>query len=289
MVAQNAVKHGVFSTQSLLLPGEDEDAYRALRDQFYEDFQATTKVEQLLVEKMAQATWKKQRLAVFEQRLITAQQDEHAFNALLKQTALKEERSTQLLETEIKFIQDEIESLQECVKTCEKFNRMRPGPKRDEEGIGLLNYIAETVDDAQERLCSFLDSMALHEAKQQHPKSPEGRYARTLILTSVICRNNEEKEEEKAPHPVSTYGLERLCETLEERLEYLKNQLEMKNQRQSLSLTLASVGLDLLPNETNLAKIQRYEAYVDNQFYKALHELQKLQAFFVQKKKALDV
>ncbi len=35
--------------------------------------------------------------------------------------------------------------------------------------------------------------------------------------------------------------------------------------------------LATLPNEADLAKIQRYEAHISRQFYKALHELQMVQ------------
>jgi len=289
VVAQNAVKHGVFSTQSLLLPGEDGQAYEELREQFYKDFQATTRIEQLLVEKMAQAFWKKQRLAIFEQHLITVQQEEQTLNARIRQKAFQTERSTQLLEAEIKALKDEGESIQLCLETCEKYNRMRPGPKREEEGIGMAEYIADTINDAQERLCAYVDSSALHEAKQTHPKYPEGRYARTLILNSVTHRVDENEKQDKPAHPVYTYGLEKLGEILQERREALTAQLEIKRQRQILVEDLASVGLDLLPNENNLVKIQRYEAYLDNLFYKALHELQRLQGFLVQKKKAIDL
>lgn len=288
VVAKNAVKHGVFSTQALFLPGEDEEAYQTLRDQFYADFQATSRVEKLLVEKMAQATWKKQRLAIFEQRLLTVQQEEHAFNSMLKQKALQEESSIQVLESEIKALQDEGESLQDCLKTCEKFNRMRPGPKRGDEGEGLARYVSETLNDAQKRLCTFLDSMTLLDAREDRPKYPESRYARALIVHSMTFRSDDEESDCDA-YPIFTHSLERVIEVVREREAILKTRLEIRQQRQALAASLTSVGLDLLPNENNLDRIQRYEAYLDNQFYKALHELQKLQAFFIQKKKAVDV
>ena len=286
VVSQNAVKLGIFSTQALLLPGEDGEAYIALRDQFYEDFQATSKVEQLLVEKMAQATWKKQRLAIFEQRLLTAQQEEHAFNAVLNQKAFNEKSSIQALSSELEALQDEEASLQECLNTCEKFNRMRPGPKRDAEGEGLAGYVFDTLNDTQKRLCKFMDSMALHDARADQPMSPEGRYVRALIVYSL--RSGLDDEPDGVTHPIFTHSIERMIATIQERRGIVKARLEIRQQRQALEESLASIGLDLLPNEGNLARIQRYEAYLDNQFYKALHELQKLQAFFIQKKKATD-
>lgn len=289
VVSQNAVKHGFFSTQTLILPGENEEAYIALREQFYDDFQADTKVEQLLVEKMVQAAWKKQRLAMFERRLLSIQQEEQALNTCFKQNAFQEERNIQVLEGEIKALQDEVDSLQGCLETCQKYNRMRPSPKRDEEGAGLQPYVSETLKEARERLVSFLDTIALNDARQTYPKQPEGKYARALIAYSCNFDRDDEEESDCPTHPVYTYGLERIIEIIQERAEVLKTKLALKQQRQALKDSLASIGLDLLPNDENLTRIQRYEAYLDNQFYKALHELQKLQVFLVQKKKAIDV
>lgn len=287
VVSQNAVRHGVYSAKAILLPGEDEEAYLMLRDQLCEDFQATSQVEKLLVEKMVQSVWKKQRLAILEQQLLTVQQKEQAFNSQLKRKAFEAESATQKLEAEIKALQEEQESIQECLSTCRKYNRMRSGSKRDEEGKGLQRYLTETLKDARERLISFMDSLTLSEARQAHPKFSEAAYARGLVVYSVTS-DIDMKAGDETPHPVYTYGLERFLELIEERKTELVTRLGFKQQKLSLMESLASVGLDLLPNEENLAKIQRYEAYLDGQFYKALQELQKLQVFLVQKKKVFD-
>lgn len=74
VVALNSVTHGATS-QALILPGENSDDYRELVDRFKSDFNVSTLIEETLILRMAEAMWKKQRLAKYEQAVIQANAD----------------------------------------------------------------------------------------------------------------------------------------------------------------------------------------------------------------------
>lgn len=71
IVSLNSVKHGVTS-QAVILPNENKDEYQLLIDGIKDDFEAKTATEEILIEKMAQAVWKKRRLARYEETLSEA-------------------------------------------------------------------------------------------------------------------------------------------------------------------------------------------------------------------------
>ena len=75
-----------------------------------------------------------------------------------------------------------------------------------------------------------------------------------------------------------------MIEALKQWLERLQQKSELVEQRLELNQSLESIGADFMLNEANQRKLELYESHLDNQFYKALHELQKLQAFNLQKR-----
>jgi hypothetical protein len=64
--SRNALKTGVYSSM-IVLPGEDESAFRELEEQFVRDFDPRDIVESAIVRELATITWKKLRLEKLEQ------------------------------------------------------------------------------------------------------------------------------------------------------------------------------------------------------------------------------
>jgi hypothetical protein len=60
-VAQNAVRHGLFSRR-LILPGDDPKEFGALHDAFYARFKPADSIEAICVDRMILASWKMARL-----------------------------------------------------------------------------------------------------------------------------------------------------------------------------------------------------------------------------------
>ena len=59
--SRNATRHGILS-KSLLLPGEDAAALKAIYDEFHEEHRPRTATERALVEELVSAHWRKQRV-----------------------------------------------------------------------------------------------------------------------------------------------------------------------------------------------------------------------------------
>lgn len=79
---QNALKHGVYSRE-MMLPGESESQYRALRAALHEEYQPDGVSEEFLVDELCSLMWKKRRLESFNrevlyQRVVEAHIDNEA-------------------------------------------------------------------------------------------------------------------------------------------------------------------------------------------------------------------
>lgn len=72
--SQNALKTGVYSN-ALILPGEDESAFRQIEDQFVRDFRPEDMAEIAMVRDLAVLAWKKIRLENLELRFTLARLD----------------------------------------------------------------------------------------------------------------------------------------------------------------------------------------------------------------------
>jgi hypothetical protein len=81
-ISRNATKHGL-TARSVLLPGEDQDAFRDFTNSFLAIYQPETDDEFLLVEEMIACKWKLRRAWGFESTIIRAQmlEDHSRINA----------------------------------------------------------------------------------------------------------------------------------------------------------------------------------------------------------------
>jgi hypothetical protein len=68
-VSRNAVKHGIYANNVLVLP-EEESEYRRLADAIYEDFGGGTAFERVLVNKMISSIWRSTRADKIEAGLL---------------------------------------------------------------------------------------------------------------------------------------------------------------------------------------------------------------------------
>jgi hypothetical protein len=81
----NALWHGAFATD-LLLPGEDAAAFSQLRDEFRSLYQPASQAEEFLVSRMVLASWRLQRLAAMESRVLRAHAGLHSSDSDLVRT-----------------------------------------------------------------------------------------------------------------------------------------------------------------------------------------------------------
>ena len=73
----NAVKTGLFSGRTIVLPGEAQEDYNALRDAILEDVDQSDVFELLLADRIIAARWKLARLITAERRMHNEQSEKH--------------------------------------------------------------------------------------------------------------------------------------------------------------------------------------------------------------------
>jgi len=70
VVAQNAMKHGVFS-KKILLDGESKNEFQCLQTEFYNHFQPQSFLETFFLERAITAAWRLSRVTQMESMLIS--------------------------------------------------------------------------------------------------------------------------------------------------------------------------------------------------------------------------
>ena len=84
VVAQNALKHGVFSKQ-ILLNGESKKEFEALKMEFYDQFQPQGFLERLFCERTLTAAWRLSRVTQMESMLINhAESKSYSNNGIIE-------------------------------------------------------------------------------------------------------------------------------------------------------------------------------------------------------------
>ena len=95
-VRLNSLRHGL-RADSLILPGESQEAFDSLRDSLEEDYQPQSQTEKLLVEQMAIAHWKLARTEKLEATLYSASELDPLQIPLLDRIGLAQARLNELL------------------------------------------------------------------------------------------------------------------------------------------------------------------------------------------------
>src|SRR6202521_4976279 len=73
----NAYRHGL-TGQTIILPAEDLDAYRAFTRTFFDDYKPVGISENQLVQSLADTSWRLNRAAALENNLVGLGFDEHS-------------------------------------------------------------------------------------------------------------------------------------------------------------------------------------------------------------------
>lgn len=70
VASENSLKTGAYALTTLILPGEDQEAFQELKEQFFRDFAPRDIAESAMVRDLAGITWKKMRLDRLENSAI---------------------------------------------------------------------------------------------------------------------------------------------------------------------------------------------------------------------------
>ena len=101
--SRNSTKHGLASG-TLIIPGEDPDAFEAFLNDFLEEHQPATATEDLLIKEMAQSFWLTQRAIRFQNECFTAEGvDQKQLALFLRYQTTHQQRFHKALDTLLKL------------------------------------------------------------------------------------------------------------------------------------------------------------------------------------------
>jgi hypothetical protein len=198
--ARNATRHGIFSS-AMLLPGEDPDQLKQLRDSAIRHFDPRDGIEMEIVEQYVSASWRLRRVRAAEAKLY-----QHVRN----DAQLPDAPADQVLGALLSEERNELERYQRYERRLEdsihrSINQLRK--LRDDHEVGclsdyagaMLDEMKESGDDASE---------ADNAAVQNEPKSVpaivssdggEGYGAATEVWSDSGARNEAAQLSDKTP------------------------------------------------------------------------------------------
>src|SRR5215218_6706295 len=263
VVKWNAVKHGLRSPAPVLPGVEKEEDWEEHRDGILESLQPEGHLELVLAERVALLSWRLHRVIRFETESI----------------ALLQERVEDDLARERRFESgpDHPEAVRGSAKSAREEHRLFKRSAKMEDGKPLSAFDAETVIwgamecadkvaegeiDPEELLKSVSVSGLPDSGSWEGYEGWTAGMVRVVVEQIAQATDEESKELLEAATKDARYKAERT------KLEAEKVERDLKNMARAR----------LLPDEKTLEKVARYEAHLSRGLYKALHELEALQA-----------
>jgi hypothetical protein len=262
VVKWNATRHGIRSPAPVV-PGVEKKAdWEEHRDGILESLQPEGHLELVLAERVALLSWRLRRVIRFETESI----------------ALSQER-----------VDDDLAMERRFESGPEHPEAVRGNAKSDEQDYKLLKRFAKMKDDKR---LSFIDAdIIIWGAMECADKVAEGEADPEELLESISVPGLPDSDSWEG-YENGTAGLVRAVieavapatdEEPEELLEAAIRSAQWKAERSKLEAEKVERDLRnmarerLLPDETTLQKVARYEAHLSRLFHKALHELEALQ------------
>ena len=287
----NAVKHGILSGQVLILTGkgkEDPEEFQQFSDSMREDLAPSGAIEELLVEELIGITWRNRRVLAYERAVISKQRDgaveewEQRDPIVLAHKQWTAEQARQKPpEQNLQELLDQLNK-SEAVQPANSFLKHVSGLSVKPSDAYVFWYSMQAIAlrelGMEERLsspgvrgkvCVVAQKMGVNldiaigsktESQQYIDCSPE--QIQKVVEAACKLKNFSEEDFWGVVYDDALRDLKGAADALEE--------IELERNREG--------ELAGLPDDASLAKIQRYEAHLTRQFYKALHELQRLQA-----------
>ena len=262
VTSKNALKHGLLAKIQVLPEVESQAEWNTHFRLVLEALSPAGPLETVLAEKVGFQLWRLKRLAFYE-REVTAISIETVEDALSEERDdvfgfLRQqdpENAVAGTRREIQRLEQELGFLASLVARGESDSIEPTEAARLIEGIAEILDV-DIFDDPEVSFPDYADGASLESVDWT------AGYLKTCL--SVICEHGGTELEKALTRRAGTRILE--LQKAQARLESLEIRAQrLKRQR-------------ILPNGHELEKIARYEAHLERSFYRALHELQRLQA-----------
>jgi hypothetical protein len=259
-VAQNAVKHGILSKLTILPEVESQDEWEAHVSRVLDDLQPVGYLEQVLAEDIAATLWRLARARRYEAEAAAVEWEDAEERLAKEELGWGRDKAREV--SPLGEATGRVRAAQERLALLEKL----PGMPEDEpvpDGVSLMLEIIREADVNCDDPNGPLPGL---------PGLPDGAYIVDADWTAGMVRADWRKIAEFRQWSHEEW-LDRLTseargalDEAESELESLRHKLDQRRR------------MSILPREHDLARVTRYESHLERALYKALHELQRLQA-----------
>jgi len=259
VVKWNALKHGLLSKEIVISTGEGQECiheYGQLLEQLHTELKPVGIIEEMLVEKIAVCYWRQRRVIKCEIGEIRKQLDSATWKLMFKRV------------DEYNFDKRYIM----IDSNREKLSRTSFG----------LRYLIGTLEDIKVEIES--DGGLSEQTKEKligHFGLEQGHIGFLLTLfdhMSTDGRRLSEEDPEKYGEPLEPdRAKELMLKAIDDEIKKMQDIKESFNEIEDMESDANSLSLHL-PDKIVLDKTLRYETTMERQFYRALHELIRLQS-----------
>jgi hypothetical protein len=268
VVRWNATRHGIRSPAPVVPGVEKKEDWEEHRDGILESLQPEGHLELVLAERVALLSWRLHRVIRFETESIALYQ-EKAEDDLAGQRGRPFSDVSGPASPEV--VRSNLKSARMDLKLLKRFARVgddEPLPSLD--AANILWEVAEHTDAVAEgeaeadELLENLSVPGLEEGTS--PEEFEGWTAGLLHRAVEQIASSADREGPEAVLEAAMRSAEWKVKKAKQSAEEVERDLERMGRER------------LLPDEKTLEKVARYEAHLSRGLYKALHELEALQA-----------
>ncbi len=240
----NALDHGILSKEMVILHGtgqENINEFEALKSSMIRDLAPAGALEELLVDQLITFSWRWRRVIKFENAAIRSRAHTPPEDLLKSLSDFSPNPDNLKLEAQ---------GLNEVLRALETEDPIQAEP----------DIWVQAFDVAENHGMPIEEILGLDKNWDEYDGFTKDQ------ISKVISRTRESNEISKP-----------------EFWELVKAAVQLRCQKINADLRLNETAetkklMASLPNDQSVNKIQRYEAHISRQFYKALHELQRLQA-----------
>jgi len=257
----NATRHGIRSPAPVVPGLEKAEDWEAHRDGMLESLSPEGQLELVLAERVALLSWRLHRVTRFERETIALLQ-EKVEEDLMERQRFDPSIPAAIHPQDVRMDHEEAKKTQRLLKKLPTL----PADKRlsTEEAAHVLLTIWNRVDEEAE-----LEELEI-------PGIPEALDPESLFEYDVPWTVSLVREGISVLAQAAGKDLEELLETATEDARWEVR--ETKSRLEEVERDLRDMSRErLLPDETTLQKIARYEAHLSRGLYQAMHELEALQ------------
>ena len=250
----NALQHGILAREALIRTGdaaESEAEFVALDAAIRDQTAPEGAIEQLLVEHLIQLTWRWRRLIRYENAAIRAESSS-AVAGVWSDESHRDDRAFYGYATARHDLDAELLDLDAGLSALDASDPLTVR-------IQLSSYV---LDSAKSQFDVSIDDVLQLQGKWQDER--DFTYDQIETVVKASCRAG---------------GISRRAywAAIRARLEHERDALTAQIARRD-SLAAGAAELAAVPDAARRLSIQRYEAHLSRQFYRALHELHRFQS-----------